>query len=207
MSKMDNWFRKHDPRTKKARDSADTTNNLFLFKNGKVMAILRPADVALKMAHTKRLENGTMSPAEFDAMLSKQDHQFVGYAAKGSPKILDGYGRPIDELKVGDSFVGCGHGTPFAPPMFMQTGKYHAEVWDGETVVVLPTPDLKGDSNTGIVVKSEKPENRGAIALRGGITEPDCHLPSLNRIITGDPERHYTRPVERNQANAKPEAG
>ena len=192
MSKMDTWFRKHDPRTKAAR-TAEKTNNLFLFKDGRVMAILRPEDAALKIAQFEQIKNN-ITPAEFDAMLNEQPHQFIGYAAKGSPKILDGFGKPIDELKPGDSFVGCGHGTPFEPPAFMRTGKMHVELWGEDEVVVMPTPDLDGDSNTGVVVKSPKEENRGAVVLRGGTKEVDCHLPTLNRIITGDPERHYTRP-------------
>ncbi len=197
MSKMDEWFRKH-PRTKTAR-TADPSNNLFLFRNGHVMAVLRPESAAVKLAQLESLKDGKMTEAQFDALLNDQPHQFIGYALRTQPNgngkmnIGDGWGKAIDEVQPGDSFVACGHGTPLEPPKFMQTGVCHVELWDDEEVVVMPTPDLKGDSNTGVVIRSKNGHN-GAIVTRAGITEPDCHLPTLNKIITGDPERHWSRP-------------
>ncbi len=208
MSRMDKFFRKHDPRL--PRDVSER----FLIKAGHVMAILRPEDPERKLKGLERIPDGTpheIAQPIFDELLSEQPHQFIGYAARSGVKgipagaILDKWGHPIDTMKPGDSFVGCGTGTPLEPPAFQTTGHFHMETWDGVKVMVLPTPDLKMDSNTGIVMEGT---GRGGLALRGGITEPDCHIPTLNRIWTGDPEiywKYYKR--KPGTANEQPPEG
>jgi len=192
LSNMNKWFRKHDPRNQKPKDSPADPNDLFGFKNGRPVAILRPRDVALKMKTADRAVGLTKEKADaiWNEALSEQDHEFVGYLGKDGG-ILDKWGRKVDELRIGDSMVGCGQGTPLEPPAFMMGGKFHQEVWHGRKVFVLPNPELTHDSNTGIVMESPDPAERGAIVTRNGVSEVDCHIPSLNRIITGDPDIHY----------------
>ena len=187
MSKMDTWFRKHDPRNPK------DPSGLFLFRNGHPVVVLRPKDAAVKMAAINLIPDGTpheIAAKAFDEALNSQPHQFVGYAGRGAQgSILDKWGKKVGDIMAGDSLCG---GPQFEPPMFMQSGHFHKEVWDGRTVMVLPRPDLKADSNTGIVLECSDPSERAAIVIRpGGGTEVDCHLPTINRLITGDPERHY----------------
>ncbi len=74
----------------------------------------------------------------------------------------------------------------------MVSGRFHEEIWDGRKVLVLPRPDLKADSNTGIVLESPDATEKASIVLRpGGSAEIDCHIPTLNRIWTGDPNKDY----------------
>jgi hypothetical protein len=191
---MDTWFRKHDPRRPKDPSA------LFAFKNGGPLVVLRPENPEKAIAMIPK--QGTPSAAAqaaFDKLLNEQPHQFIGYVSKKGA-ILDKWGREIEaHMKPGDSMVDCS--SQFEPPMFMQSGKFHTEMWDGRKVLVLPRPDLKADSNTGIVLESPVAEDRAAIAIRPGCgTEVDCHLPTLNRIITGDPKRHY----KNGPANDKP---
>jgi len=62
----------------------------------------------------------------------------------------------------------------------------------GERVLMpLPTPDLKRESNTALVMESPYPNERGAIVCLNGITEIDCHVPTLNYLITGDSTKDY----------------
>jgi hypothetical protein len=152
------------------------------------MRVLRPADVALKMATATAKRDGAIDAEAFDRSLSEQDHQFVGFAAKDG-SILDRFGKVVGTLQPGDSFVS---GPQFSLPAFMATGTFHEETWAEHTVVVMPRPDLQADSNTGVVVKSSDPSLLGAVILRPGSTgEVDCHIPSLNRIITGDPAKDW----------------
>lgn len=170
---------------------------MFVFKGGEPMRVLRPEDAALKMATAGFPEAMAANPGStdvpldaeaFDRALSEQPHQFIGFAGKDG-SILDKFGKVIDTVKPGDSFVG---GKQFELPAFMTTGRFHEEQWDEHTVVVLPKPDLKSDSNTGVVVKSPDSSLLGSVLLRAGSTgEVDCHIPSLNRIITGDPKKDY----------------
>lgn len=164
---------------------------LFVFKGGEPMRILRPKDAAVKLATIEAAPDGTphaVASELFDRALNEQPHQFVGFAGKDG-NVLDKFGRVVGPMLPGDSFVG---GSQFELPAFMTTGTFHEEKWDVHTVVVLPKPDLKSDSNTGVVVKSPDSSLLGAIILRPGSTgEVDCHVPSLNRIITGDPNKDY----------------
>jgi len=164
---------------------------MFVFKGGEPMRVLRPEDAAVKLAAVNLIPEGTphkISAEAFDRALSDQPHQFIGFAGKDG-SILDKFGKVIDTVKPGDSFVG---GKQFELHAFMTTGRFHEEQWDEHTVVVMPKPDLKSDSNTGVVVKSPDSSLLGAIFMRGGSTgEVDCHIPSLNRIITGDPKKDY----------------
>ena len=189
MSKMDTWFRKFDPR--RPKDPSD----LFAWKDGEIMVVLRPENQAKKLEGLNAIPVGTphvTAQAMFQALLDDQPHRFIGYAGKKG-NILDKWGMEKEPtFHPGDSFVGMGSGV-FEPPVFMQTRKFHKETWDGNTVLVLPRPDLKGDSNTGIVLSGS---NAGSIVLRGGSAECDCHIPTLNRIWTGDPERHWTKGPE-----------
>lgn len=141
----------------------------FVFKNGEPMRILRPRDAAAKVAGMAELHDG-MPKAEadalFDRLLSEQEHQFVGFASKDG-SILDRFGKVVGKLEPGDSFVG---GSQFSLPAFMTTGKFHDETWGEHTVMVLPRPDLKADSNTGVVVKSADRSLLGAVILRPGST-------------------------------------
>ena len=170
----------------------------FVFKRGEPMRVLRPEDAALKMAtagvREGALGGGEVSPEDgfdaeaFDRALSEQPHQFIGFAGKDG-SVLDRFGKVVDKLKPGDSFVG---GEQFPLPAFMTTGSFHKEQWGDHEVLVMPRPDLKADSNTGVVTKSPDSSLLGAVVLRPGATgEVDCHLPSLNRIITGDPDKDY----------------
>jgi hypothetical protein len=163
----------------------------FVFDNGKLTIVMRPKDQALKLRTMSRLTEGmphqTAKPI-FDQSLNDQPHQFVGYLSK-SGKILDKFGEEKDSVQPADSL--CGLPDDWEPPAFMTTGKCHEENWDGDTVLVLPRPDLRADSNTGIITKSPDPTRLGAIALRGGAKDVDCHLPVLNKIVTGDPNRDY----------------
>ena len=164
----------------------------FLFKNGEFMVILRPADPARKLAWLDKIPVGTpheIAQPLFQEALDEQPHRFIGYASRRGA-ILNSDGEEIEAaFQPGDSFSGGPH---FQPPAFMLTGKIHEEIWDGDTVVVLPRPDLRCDSCTGVVTKSRYEDRRGAIVLRaGGPPEVDCHLPTLNRIITGDPNIDY----------------
>jgi hypothetical protein len=189
------WKREHNKRQRTQKDDAVDVSSRFLFKDGMVMVILRPENVDRKLAGVAAIKDGTpheIAQPAFDELLREQPHQFIGYAAKGRPDILDKYGETIDTLRPGDSFVGCNlDAKMFEPPLFMRTGISHYEVWDGLTVLVLPRPDLKLDSNTGIVVESTNPADRGSIVLRGGATKVDCHIPTLNRIWTGDANVDY----------------
>lgn len=187
---MDTWWHK---RRKRGQQSADQSGK-FLFKEGRVMAILRPKDPELKLASVARIKIGTpheQAQPMFDELLNEQPHLFVGYAARGTGNILDAYGDVIDVIKPGDSFVGCGTGTQLTPPMFMRTGKFHHETWDGRVVVVLPDAELKADSNVGIVTGPPDSPDRGAVILRGGAKEVNCHIPTLNWMITGDKNKDY----------------
>lgn len=182
MSKMDTWFRKHDPRAPK------DPSKLFTFGNTGPLVVLRPKDAAVKMAMMPAEGTPHLEAAKaFDDALNAQPHQFFGYAGKNGD-VLDKWGRKVGELKAGDSIVSA---PEFEPPMFMQSGHFHKEVWGSRTVMVLPRPDLKADSNTGIVLESSDPSERAAVVTRGGVTEPDCHMPTLNRIMTGDSEKDY----------------
>lgn len=189
------WKREHRKRETERRNPEMFDENLsgrFLFKGGSVMAILRPRDVALKLAGVAKIKEGTpheIAAPMFDALLDEQEHLFVGYAAKGKPDILDKWGNKVGDLLPGDSFVGLGN--LLEPPMFMRTGVMHQEIWEGRKVLVLPRPDLKLDSNTGIVMDAPDPADKGSIVLRGGATEVDCHIPTLNRIWCGDPNIDY----------------
>ena len=201
MSRMgsDAWWRHRKRQEEKKPDSE--LSGRFLFKEGRPLAVLRPEDPARKLESVNKIEVGTpheIAQPMFDAILNEQPHLFVGYLAKiredgsGSGEILDKWGSVVDSIKPGDSFVGCGPGTPLEPPAFMLTGISHTEMWDGRFVLVLPRPDLKIDSNTGIIMASDTEGERGGIAIRGGCgTEVDCHIPTLNRIITGDPNKDY----------------
>ena len=183
----------HSERTKPPLYGPD----LFVFKDGEPMRVLRPEDAARKMATAGFTEAMAANPGSadvpldaeaFDRSLSEQPHQFVGFAAKDG-SILDRFGRVVGKVQPGDSFVGGAH---FEVPAFMTTGHFHEEQWGAYTVLVIPRPDLKVDSNTGVVMKSPDASLLGAVVLRPGATgEPDCHLPSLNRIITGDPNKNY----------------
>jgi hypothetical protein len=196
VSKMDNWFRNHDPR--KPKDPSQ----LFAFKNGKPVAIVRPEDPAYILAHLPA-EGTPHEEAKqiFDSLLYDHPHRFIGYASKKGA-ILDKWGREKEaHFQPGDAMIWR---DDFELPMFMQSGHFHKEVWDGRTVMVLPRHDLKADSNTGIVLESPKPEERASIVMRPGcgLSEPDCHLPTLNRLWTGDPERHWKNGPEPQTANA-----
>lgn len=169
----------------------------FVFKNGEPMRVLRPEDAAVKLA-TAGLRSGAvpgslsledqLDAEAFDLSLSEQPHQLVGFAGKDG-SILDRFGRVVGTLQPGDSFVS---GEQFPLPAFMTTGAFHKEQWGDHTVLVLPRPDLKADSNTGIVTKSADRSLLGAIVMRPGSTgEVDCHIPSLNQIITGEPNKDY----------------
>jgi len=193
MSKMDTWFRKHDPR--KPKDPAKA----FVFKEGYPVVVLRPENAAMKLAAVAAIQVGTPhaeARKAFDAALNAQPHQFVGYlsnmkAAMGdgmfsapAGRIVDKWGRDVGAVEPGDSFCG---GPQFAPPVFMQSGHFHKEVWDGRTVLVLPSPGLTKDSNTGIILESSDASERAAIAIRpGGPSEIDCDIPTLNYFMTGD---------------------
>lgn len=181
MSKMDTWFRKHDPR--KPKDPSV----LFAFRDGTPLAILRPADAERTMRGLDAIAEGTpheIAKPAMDALLTEQPHKFVGYLSRKG-EVLDEWGRIIGQPEPGDSLCGCGPGMELAPPMFMRTGTFHKEVWDGRTVVVLPRPDLSMDSSTGIIVAAPDQKDLGSVALRGGIKEPDCHIPTLNWMLTG----------------------
>ncbi len=186
MSKMDTWFRKHDPR--KPKDPSQ----LFVFRDGFPMVVLRPADAEKKVAAVKVITEGMPHKEAsrlLDEALNDQPHQFIGYLSKSKAgDIVDAWGRVKFNVQPGDSFCS---GPEFAPPMFMRTGHFHKEVWDGRTVLVLPNPALTVDSNTGIVLESCDPAERAAILLRGGVTEIDCHIPTLNRLMTGDPNKDW----------------
>jgi hypothetical protein len=97
-------------------------NESFLFKNGTPVAILRPKDPERKLAGVAKIKDGTphgIADRMFNELLGEQPHLFVGYAGRGG-EILDAHGKPIDTLKPGDSFVGCGDGSGLAPPAFMR---------------------------------------------------------------------------------------
>ena len=175
----------------------------YVFAGGYVTVILRPRDPQRKLDELDKIKPGTpheVAKRMMDSLLWEQDHRFVGYASRDG-KILDRRGRVLGDLQPGDSFAGGPH---FRPPDFMLSGKYHTEQWGADTVFVLPRPDLKADSNTGIVMESDDLSRRGSIVTRGGITEPDCHIPSLNRIITGDPDIHWRTPQRANAENPQP---
>jgi hypothetical protein len=183
MSKMDTWFRKHDPRNPK------DPSKLFAFRDGGPLVVLRPKDAAVKMAMMPKEGTPSAEAAEeFDKALNDHPHQFAGYAGKNGD-LLDKWGNKVSELQPGDSLVS---GPQFEPPMFMQSGHFHKEVWEGRTVLVLPRPDLKADSNTGIILESPDPKERSGIMMRGGAKEIDCHRPSLNLILTGDPNKEFS---------------
>lgn len=178
------------------RDQSSTTvdPDQFVFKEGRPMAILRPSDLGKKLAGLAKIPTGTpheIAKPMLDQLLEEQPHQFVGYATK-SGKIVNCAGKVISSLQPGDSFIGVDPDNQLLQlPDFMTTGVHHLEIWDGRTVVVLPRPNLKVDSNTGIIVSPSDASERGAIMLRGGQIEIDCHIPTLNRIITGDPNIDY----------------
>lgn len=170
------------------------TPDQFLFKNGNPMAILRPRpeDVAEKL----RLFDEIPATLPYEVhqahiteiLCDKIPHQFIGYALRDQ-RIVDCSGKPVGSIQAGDSFVSPSNQLQL--PDFMVTGKMHDEIWDGRRVLVLPRPDLQADSNTGIVLESPDQTERASIVLRGGAPEVDCHIPTLNRIWSGDPERDY----------------
>jgi len=175
-------------RAHRTKEVADISPGDFLFKNGNPMAILRPAvaDVAPKIRAFEKIPAGL--PAEpyqayCNEILDRFPHRFIGYALKDG-RIVNCAGKPIDHVEPGDSFVNPSNALQL--PDFMVTGRMHDEIWDGRRVLVLPRPDLKADSNTGIVLESPDPTEKASIVLRGGATEIDCHIPSLNHIWTGD---------------------
>lgn len=169
----------------------------FVFKDGNFMVVLRPKDAELKLRSAQ--EVGKLPTDEqldaFKLLISEQDHQFIGYACHQEPNILDKHGRSIDQLKPGDSLF-YDDGKTFQPPAFMTTGSFHEERWGEVTVVVLPRPDLKSDSNTGIVVQVHSGDTpQASIVKRPGCPgDPDCDHKALNKIWTGDEEidwRYY----------------
>lgn len=195
MSKMDTWFRKHDPR--KPKDPA------ALFAPGP-MVVLRPEDPQRTMDGLAKIPVGTphdKAKPMLDELLNEQPHQFIGYVGK-SGNVLDKWGTEIEpHMQPGDSM--CGLAPDFEPPMFMQTGHFHQEIWNGRKVLVLPRTGLKADSNTGIVMESPDPAEKASIAMRPGcgLTEPDCDLRTLNKLWTGDPDRHWRNGPEPNSSN------
>jgi hypothetical protein len=84
----------------------------FLVKDGHWLAVLRPVDpkLAIKLAHDLI---GKQAHEEFQEILTKQPYQFIGYASRKGIDVLDGDGKVIDRLRVGDSFA---HGERFTPP-------------------------------------------------------------------------------------------
>ena len=170
----------------------------YLFKGGDPMAILRPRpeDVAEKIKLFSEIPSEL--PAEayqayVGEIMDKFAHQFIGYALKDG-RIVDCSGKPISNVQPGDSFVhpeSKDHKSWLRLPDFMTTGRMHTEMWNNRKVLVLPRPDLKADSNTGIVLESPDPADKASIMIRAGATEVDCHLPTLNRIWTGDPEKDW----------------
>jgi len=181
---MDTWFRKHDPR--KPKDPSE----VFAFKGGTPLAVLRPENPALTLEGLAKVPDGTpheVAKPMLDALFSQQPHQFVGYMSRKG-EVIDKWGRVIGQPQPGDDLCWSDE---FEPPMFMQTGRFHTEVCDGRTGVVLPNSDLKRDSSTGIIIAAPDPKHVGGVALRGGIKEPDCHIPTLNRMIHGDPDKAW----------------
>ena len=170
----------------------------YVFKDGDLMAILRPRPeaVAEKIRLFSEIPAGL--PAEayqayVSEIMDKFVHRFIGYALKDG-RIADCSGKLIGIVQPGDSFVhpeSKDHKAWLQLPDFMITGRMHAEIWGDRKVLVLPRPDLKADSNTGIVLESPDPTDRGSIMIRAGATEVDCHIPTLNRIWTGDPEKDW----------------
>ena len=170
----------------------------YLFKNGDPMAILRPRseDVDEKIRLFSAIPEGL--PAEayqayVGEIMDKFVHQFMGYALRDG-RIVDCSGKPIGNVQPGDSLVhpeSKDHKSWLRLPDFMTTGRMHTEMWNDRKVLVLPRPDLKADSNTGIVLESPDPADKASIMIRPGGTEVDCHIPTLNKIWTGDPEQDW----------------
>lgn len=88
----------------------------IVVKDGKPLAVLRPADpaLALRLAESLIGKKGPEVDEAWGRILSAQPYKFVGWAAKPSavrtalgkrPQIVDENGNVIDELRVGDSFV------------------------------------------------------------------------------------------------------
>jgi hypothetical protein len=197
------WKREHRKRAPEPAKPPDPwkpfDSSRFAFKEGAPFGVLRPKDAARKLVGLERLygvsdRDGRM----FDELLTEQPHQFLGYLGclnddGGVPPILDGWGKEVGRVQPGDSFVRSNMLS--ALPAFMLTGSCHLEWWNTEygrvIVTVLPRPDLKADSNTGIVTGPPDCDKKGSIAMRGGIAEPDCHIPILNRIWTGDPDVYW----------------
>ena len=185
MKNMGKWFRKHDPRLPKE------PSELFAFKDGKPVAVARPEDPAYILANMPKVGTPHEEAKEIlDRLMYDHPHRFIGYASKKGA-ILDKWGREKEpHFQAGDSLIWR---DDMELPMFMQSGRFHHEMWDGRKVLVLPRTDLKADSNTGLVLESPDPTERASIVMRPGcgLLEPDCHLQTLNRLWTGDPDRHW----------------
>ena len=119
MSKMDRWFRKHDPRS---RDNQLKRVGFVLSKDDRYpLVVLRPKeeDVAEILAKVDALVGKPHEEAKpaFDALLADYPHQFIGYVgSKG--EILNGDGVEIEaHMRPGDSMSS---GPMFQPPACMR---------------------------------------------------------------------------------------
>ncbi len=127
-------------------------SELFAFKNGKPVAVARPEDPAYILANMPKVGTPHEEAKEIlDRLMYDHPHRFIGYASKKGT-ILDKWGREKEpHFQAGDSLIWR---DDMELPMFMQSGKFHHEMWDGRKVLVLPRTDLKADSNTGLVLES-----------------------------------------------------
>jgi hypothetical protein len=88
MSKMDTWFRKHDPRLPK------DPSKLFVFRDGGPLVILRPKDAAVKFAQLEAIKDGTpyeIAAEAFDKALNDQPtpsiHRVHGERRQGAGQV------------------------------------------------------------------------------------------------------------------------
>ena len=68
--------------------------------------------------------------------------------------------------------------------------RFNIQQWGDHTVIVMPRPDLNGDSHTGVVWRSPDSSLLGAVLKRPGQSggEVDCHVPTLNGLIGARPD-------------------
>jgi hypothetical protein len=78
---------------------------IFAFKNGKLIAVIRPANptLALDIAYQAKENN---DKAQLDSALVRcGPYKFVGYLSRKGARLLDEKGKDLGEVQPGDSFV------------------------------------------------------------------------------------------------------
>jgi hypothetical protein len=72
--------------------------------NGRLVAIVRPADPQKAIARALELVGKNGSAAEFHAMLGEQAYTYVGIWG-GGDKVIDEQGTVIGKMQLGDSYA------------------------------------------------------------------------------------------------------